>query len=255
MKQILILLSLVLLISCNPQEQNTENWIQLFNGENLDGWVPKFNHNELGENYKNTFKVRDSVLVVSYDEYDTFSDEFGHLFYKKSFSSYKLRVVYRFVGAQVEGGQDWALRNNGLMLHCQPPESIETDQPFPFSIEAQLLGGLGEEKRTNGNVCTPGTHIEIDGQLITQHCINADSKTFFGDQWVTFEAVVFADSIIHHIVNGDTVITYSKPVIGGGLTESYQEFEGLALTEGFIAIQAESAPTEFRKIELMEIDN
>jgi len=255
MKQSLILLSIVLLTSCKPQEQNTETWIQLFNGENLDGWVPKFNHYELGVNYKNTFQVKDSVLKVSYNEYDKFADEFGHLFYSKSFSSYKLRVEYRFVGKQVEGGQPWAIRNNGLMLHCQPPESIETDQPFPFSIEAQLLGGLGEEERTNGNVCTPGTHIEIGGKLITKYCISSNSKTFFGDQWVTFEAVVYADSVIHHIVNGDTVLTYNKPVIGGDLTESYQKYEGFALTEGFIAIQAESAPTEFRKIELMEIDN
>lgn len=255
MKQATIILILVFLISCKPTIQNEENWIQLFNGQDLNEWTPKFNHSELGVNYKNTFQVRDSVLRVSYDEYETFSDEYGHLFYKQSFSSYKIRVEYRFVGEQVEGGQNWALRNNGIMLHCQSPESMETDQPFPVSIEGQLLGGIGDTERSNGNVCTPGTHIEMNGKLITQHCISSNSKTFFGDQWVTFEAVVYADSIIHHIINGDTVMTYSKPIIGGGLPESYQGFDGLALTEGFIAIQAESAPTEFRKIELLVIDN
>jgi len=255
MKNLSIFLSLLFLISCQPEAQDDENWIQLFNGQDLEDWTPKFNHSELGVNYKNTFQVRDSVLVVNYDEYDTFSDEFGHLFYNQSFSSYKIRVEYRFIGEQVAGGQAWAERNNGLMLHCQPPQSMETDQPFPFSIEGQLLGGLGEKERSTGNVCTPGTHIEMNGELITQHCISSNSKTFHGDQWVTFEAVVYADSIIHQIINGDTVITYSKPVIGGKLNESYQGFKGLALTEGYIAIQAESAPTEFRKIELLNLHN
>ncbi|MCF8378648.1 MAG: DUF1080 domain-containing protein [Bacteroidales bacterium] len=253
MRQFSIFILILLLISCNPATQKEENWIQLFNGENLEGWTPKFNHSELGINYKNTFRVSDSVLKVSYEEYENFSDEFGHLFYEKSYSNYKIRFEYRFTGEQVTGGQAWAIRNNGIMLHCQPPESIELDQSFPVSIEAQLLGGIEDDERPTGNVCTPGTHIEINGNLITEHCIRSNSKTFNGDQWVRFEAVVFGDSIIHHIVNGDTVMTYRKPVIGGDLPESYRHFEGLALSKGYIAIQAESAPTEFRKIELLEL--
>ncbi|MCK4921943.1 MAG: DUF1080 domain-containing protein [Bacteroidales bacterium] len=249
-----VFLIFVFLISCNSSTQHKENWIQLFNGQDLEGWTPKFNHSDLGVNYKNTFQVRDSLLIVSYDKYDSISDEFGHLYYKESFSNYKIRVEYRFVGEQVKGGPNWAIRNNGIMLHCQPPESLELDQKFPVSIEGQLLGGLGDGERTNGNVCTPGTHIEMNGKLITQHCISSSSKTFPGDQWVTFEAVVFNDSIIHHILNGDTVMTYNKPVIGGDLPESYLEYDGLALTEGYIALQAESAPTEFRKIELLVLD-
>jgi len=250
----LYLLLILFLFSCNQQPEQEENWIKLFNGENLENWTPKFNHSELGLNYKNTFQVRNSLLVVDYSEYDSIGDEFGHLFYKESFSNYKIRVEYRFVGEQVPGGPGWAQRNNGVMFHCQSPESMETDQPFPVSIEGQLLGGFGEGERPTGNVCTPGTHIEIENKLITQHCINSKSKTFHGDQWVVFEAVVYHDSIIHHIVNGDTVMTYSKPVIGGDLPESYREYEGLALTEGYISLQAESAPTEFRKVELLELN-
>ena len=245
------LISLLFLFSCSQSVKQEEDWIQLFNGENLDGWTPKFNHSELGINYKNTFQVHDSLLIVNYDEYDTITDEFGHLFYKESFSDYKIRVEYRFVGEQVPGGPGWARRNNGVMLHCQSPESMELDQPFPVSIEGQLLGGFGEGERSNGNVCTPGTHIEINNELITQHCINSNSKTFHGEQWVVFEAIVYHDSIIHHLVNGDTVMTYRKPVIGGDLPESYSEFDGLALTEGYISLQAESSPTEFRKVELL----
>ena len=246
---------LLLLISCSGQKTNPneEKWIPLFNGTDLNDWIIKINHHELNENFNNTFIVRDSLLVVNYAEYDTFRQEFGHIYYKESFSKYKLRLEYRFVGDQVNKGPAWAWRNNGVMFHCQEPSSVLKDQPFPVSIEAQLLGGHEEGERTTGNVCTPGTNIVMDGKLITQHCINSTSKTFRGDQWVKFELVVYADSIVHQIVNGDTVLTYKNPQIGGELPEGFPLPEGFLLREGYIALQAESAPTEFRKIELMKL--
>ncbi|MEZ5072387.1 MAG: family 16 glycoside hydrolase [Bacteroidales bacterium] len=222
----------------------SEVWIQLFNGENLDDWTPKFTHHELGENFRNTFRVEDSLLVVSYENWENFDGEFGHLFYKQPFSRYKIRVEYKFFGDQVPGGASWAYRNNGIMLHCQPPESMGLDATFPVSIEAQLLGGDGTNERTTGNVCTPGTHIELDGTLYTDHCFSSSSNTYPGDQWVRFEAVVLGDSIIHHIVEGDTVLTYTHPVTGGYATPDEAPYpEGMALTKGYISIQAESGPT------------
>ncbi len=249
---LLLILSLVL-ISCSSQNQNEEKWIPLFNGTDLNDWIIKINHHDLNENFNNTFIVRDGLLVVNYAEYDTFREEFGHIYYKQPFSSYKLKLEYRFVGEQVSNGPGWAWRNNGIMFHCQEPSTILKDQPFPVSIEAQLLGGPDEGERPTGSVCTPGTNIVMDGKLITQHCTSSNSKTFRGDQWVNFELVVYSDSIVHHIVNGDTVLTYSKPQIGGELPEGFPLPDGTALTEGYISLQAESAPTEFRKIELMEI--
>lgn len=257
MKNILSLLLLLLItISCkNNQEQSaSENWISLFNGKDLSDWIIKINHHDLNENYKNTFKVKEGKLVVDYSEYDSINDEFGHIYYKEPFSKYKLRLEYRFVGEQAKGGQGWAYRNNGVMFHCQDPSTVLKDQAFPVSIEAQLLGGDEEGERPTGNVCTPGTHIEIDGQLITQHCTNSNSKTYRGDQWVTFELVVLGDELVHHIVNGDTVMTYSNLQIGGDLPEEFSHPEGFALTEGYIALQAESHPTEFRNIELLELE-
>jgi hypothetical protein len=255
MKNTIFLLLLFLLSCTGNQKTESENeWIQLFNGKDLNDWIIKINHHELNDNYNNTFKVRDSLLVIDYSEYDSINDEFGHIYYNKPFSNYKLRVEYRFTGEQAPGGAGWAYRNNGVMFHCQDPSTILKDQAFPVSIEAQLLGGSGEGERPTGNLCTPGTHVEIDGQLITQHCTNSKSKTYHGDQWVTFELVVYGDSIIHHIVEGDTVLTYSKPQIGGDLPEGFPFPEGFALTEGYIALQAESHPTEFRKIELLVLN-
>jgi hypothetical protein len=252
MKKIVFLIVLVVfMLSCSSKK---ENWIQLFNGKNLDGWVIKIKGSSLGENYKNTFRVENGILKVSYDQYDKFNAEYGHIYYKTPFSRYKVRVKYRFTGDQCPGGPSWAFRNNGIMFHCQSPESIGLNQDFPVSVEAQLLGGDGVSERPTMNVCTPGTNIVIDTTLITQHCTNSRSKTYHGDVWVTAELVVYGDSIIYHIVNGDTVLTYSKPQIGGdNKPENYSVPDGTPLKEGYIALQAESHPTEFRKVELLEL--
>jgi len=256
-KTFLFLILFAMLASfCNrPQPaKNDEGWIALFNGKDLNDWKIKITGHPLGENYKNTFRVEDGILKVSYSEYDTFRGEFGHIFYKTPFSHYKLRVEYRFTGEQVPGGPSWGLRNSGSMLHSQSPESMLLNQDFPVSIECQLLGGLGSGPRPTANVCTPGTNIVINNQLITQHCTESSSKTFDGDQWVTVEVVVLGDSIIHHIVNGDTVLTYTKPQIGGELPEGFPLPEGTPLKEGYISLQAESHPCEFRKVELLNLE-
>ncbi len=221
-------------------------WRPLFNGENLDGWDIKFTGYELNYNYNNTFRVEDGLLLASYDEWDAFNGEFGHIFFNESFSHYKLRVEYRFVGEQIDGGPGWAYRNNGIMFHSQSAASMELNQDFPRSIEAQLLGGDGENERPTMNVCTPETHIMIDGQLRTEHCINSTSKTYHGDRWVTVELHVYGDSLIHHIVEQDTVFTYHNPQ----LSET-----GEPLKSGYIALQAESHPTQFRKIEILDLSD
>ena len=144
--------------------------------------------------------------------------------------------------------------NNGILFHSQSPESMLPDQDYPVSIEAQLLGSDGSSYRPTMNVCTPGTNIVIDTMLITQNCTNSDSKTFVGDMWVHAELIVYGDSLIYHLVNGDTVLQYSKPQIGGtGKPEDYPLPDGTLLKEGYIALQSESHPTEFRKVELLNL--
>ena len=134
----------------------SQDWIQLFNGKDMDGWTIKMAKHPLGENYNNTFRVEDGLLVTRYDEYEKFDGEYGHIFYKNPYSHYKLRVEYRIVGEQVPGGAGWAIKNSGVMFHAQAPESMLLNQEFPVSIEAQFLGGLGDGERTTGNLCTPG---------------------------------------------------------------------------------------------------
>jgi 3-keto-disaccharide hydrolase len=243
-----------------PKADKSE-WIQLFNGKNLDGWTPKFTHHDLGENFHNTFRVEDGLLKVRYDDWPSFTDEFGHLFYKDPFSYYVLAAEYRFVGEQVKTARTdlaWALRNNGLMILSPDPKTMMKDQDFPISIEVQLLGGLSNGKpRSTANVCTPGTNVVMNGKLHTPHCTNSTSKTYDGDQWVRVEVLVHGDELVRHVVEDPVVLEYSKPQIGGGQaspTDPKVKVDGTPLTGGFISIQAETAPAEFRKIELLNLE-
>lgn len=263
--KILLLVLLLGFISCKREKtksidsnkhESNEQWKSLFNGKNLDGWVPKFNGFKLGINYKNTFRVENGVLKVSYENYNNFTDEFGHLFYETPFSNYKLRLEYRFIGKQVNGGESWATKNSGIMLHCQPPKTMLVKQGFPISLEAQLLGGVKKnESRPSGNLCTPGTHVEINGEKIENHCITSIGKTYYGEEWIKAEVVVKNDTIKHYIDN-KLVISYSNPTIGGQYLDStskeIQKKTGQKLTSGYISLQSESHTIEFKNIEILE---
>ena len=248
---------LLVLVSCSQSNTKKENWIQLFNGKDLSDWKIKIKGSPLNENFKNTFRVEDGLLKVRYDQYEKFDGHFGHIFYKKAYSHYKIRVEYRFVGDQLTGGPGWAYRNSGIMLHGQSPESIELDQDFPVSIEVQLLGGNGKDERSTLNVCTPGTNIVLTGSLWTTHCTNSISKTYHGDQWVTAEVEVQGDSLIRHTMEGKTVLKYTKPQLDP--TEKYYANllpanGNILLSKGTISLQSESHPIDFRKVELLDLD-
>jgi Domain of Unknown Function (DUF1080) len=233
-----------------------DKWIPLFNGKNLDGWIPKIKGYDLGDNYANTFRVEDGLLKVSYDKYGKFDSKFGHLFYKQKFSNYKLRIEYRFVGEQCPGGPSWALRNSGVMIHCQSPETMGKDQEFPVSIEVQFLGGDGTKNRPTANVCSPGTNIVMDGKLVTQHCNDSKSKTFHGDQWVTVEVEVHGNGAIKHSVNGEPVLEYEKAQLDDKDKDGKKLIKDgdKMLSGGYISLQGESHPIEFRKVEILPLD-
>jgi Domain of Unknown Function (DUF1080) len=240
------------------ETKSDEKWISLFNGKDLEGWTPKIRYHELGDNYKNTFRVEDGVLKVGYEGYENFNETFGHLFYKDKFSNYRIRLEYRFVGVQCTGGPGWAFRNSGIMVHGEDPKSMTKDQDFPASIEVQLLGGDGTNARTTGNLCTPGTNVAMDGKLITQHCMSSTSKTFHGDQWVTAEVEVHGSQVVRHIINGEKVLEYQEPQLDDRDEHARTLIKNLGtklLNEGTISLQSESHPVEFRRVELMVLPN
>jgi len=229
----------------------------MFNGKDLSNWTVKIRNHPVGVNFGNTFRVEDGKIVVRYDAYEKFDERFGHLFYNKPYGYYRIRLEYRFIGEQAKEGPGWAYRNSGIMVHGQTPQTMGLNQDFPVSIEVQLLGGNGKEKRTTCNLCTPGTNVEMNGKLFTPHCINSNSATYHGDQWVTAEVLVLGDSVIRHYANGIEVLSYQKPQIGGGnVSGQDKEFgvSGQLLQRGSISLQSESHPVEFRKIEILNLE-
>ncbi len=233
-------------------------WQSLFNGENLDGWTPKFSGFAAGENYRNTFRAENGVLRVDYSDWPDFNGEFGHLISNASFSRYILRFEYRFVGEQVtdDTSMAWAKRNNGAMLHSQAAGSMSLEQQFPVSIEAQLLGGLGVEagERATANLCTPATNVVLNGEIYRAHCTPSVSKTFHGDQWVSAEFEVLGSERLRHFINGELVFEYTQPQYDPFSKDSKHlaKTDGL-ISSGHIAFQAESHPTEFRNIEVLAL--
>ncbi len=257
MKNFLIAFMLVLACgSAFAEEKQEAKWVSLFNGKDLSGWTPKIRGAEAGVNLHDTFKAENGVIRVDYSKYDGWKGEFGHLFYKDRFSHFRLRLQYRFTGEQLSGGPGWAFRNSGVMIHSEAPETMELNQDFPTSLEVQLLGGTGTGERTTGNLCTPGTHVSIKDVHTTRHCISSTSKTFHGDQWVTLEIEARGGEIIKHFINGEEVLAYAKPELGG--SEHADKLAAAAgdkmITGGYICLQSESHPVEFRNIEIMILE-
>jgi hypothetical protein len=227
-------------------------WRDLFNGKSLDGWVVKFAHHELGDNYADTFRVENGAIRVMYDKYGDFGARFGHLFYKEKQSYYVLALEYRFFGEQAKGGPQYARLNSGVMMHSQAPESILKDQDWPISVEAQFLAG----DRTTMNVCTPGTEIFMNGVMVKAHCTNSSSRKYGDEGWIAVEVEVLGGESIRHLIGGATVLEYQKPSIGGGVANGWDpaiKKDGTLLTEGYIGLQAESQPVEFRNIRLLNL--
>ena len=239
------------------QGADQEEWIQLFNGKDLDGWIPKVRGHDAGDNFGNTFRVANGAMQVGYEAYgEDFGERFGHIFYERPFSYYRLAVEYRFIGEQAPGGPGWAVRNSGIMMHSPPPQSMGRDQNFPISIEVQLLGGDGERNRTTMNLCTPGTNVVMDGKLVTRHCIQSSSKTYHGDQWVRAEVLVLGSAVIRHLLDGEVVLEYEMPQVGGGNVDGHDpayKRDGELLASGYISLQSESHPLEIRKVELLNL--
>lgn len=234
------------------------DWTPLFNGKDLSGWTPKIVGHQLGEDPYRTVRVEDGMIRIGYDGYEPpFNGRFCHLFFEKPFSKYRLRVEYRFHGDQVEGGPGWAWRNSGAMLHCQDPRTMGKDQAFPVSIEGQLLGGDGTSARSTGNLCTPGTNVVMKGSLDRRHCINSSSDTCHGDEWVVAEFEVDGSGAVKHFINGTLVLEYEQPQLDPADADAKKlivEEPGLLLDSGWISLQGESHPIDFRRVEIKRLD-
>jgi hypothetical protein len=254
-----LLLAVIIFSGCTSPNKTTttDEWVPLFNGKDMNDWIVKIHHHKTGVNFGNTFRVEENMIKVRYDQYGEFNAQFGHLYYKTPYSYFHLKLEYRFVGEWFTSAPSYTLRNSGVMFHSQDPATMPVEQDWPISVEMQFLGGLGDGKpRTTGNMCSPGTEVVQKGQIVPSHCINSSSKTYDGEQWVRAELIVLGDSLITHIINGDTVLQYSQPQIGGGVVNRFDpaiKQDGKLLSSGFIALQSEGQPIDFRNIQIRDL--
>jgi len=253
-RPLLVSLSLIL-----PLSADEPGWVTLFNGKDLSGWTPKIAKHPLGENTFDTFRVEDGILKCEYHKYPSFDKRFGHLYTDLAYSYYILRMEYKFAGKMMADAPGYVNLNSGVMAHSQPPQSMTLEQGFPASIEFQFLADEGKGPRPTGNVCTPGTNIEIDGKLVTQHIVQSSAPNLPADQWVSIEMEVRGDEEIIHRVNGKEVLRYQKPQLDpkGRVIETESLFQAgapLRLTSGHIALQAEGQPVWFRNIQLKQLE-
>lgn len=258
MSRLLFVLLAIVVSACASRQGNDDTgWVKLFNGSDIDDWIVKIHHHETGENFGNTFRVEDGIIKVRYDQYGDFNDQFGHLYYKQPYSRFHLIVEYRFTGELQPGAPDYTLLNSGVMFHSQDPRTMPREQNWPISVEMQFLAGLGDgNPRPTGNMCSPGTEIVYEGEVYDGHCLNSRSQTYDRDEWVTAELIVLEDSLVTHLINGDTVLQYSKPSMGGGVVQGYDSAvwqPGKPLKSGFIALQSEGQPIDFRRVEIKDL--
>jgi hypothetical protein len=256
---IIIALFSLLINSCNTIQYNTATgkWITLFNGKDINDWIVKIHHHDVGDNYGNTFRVEEGVIKVRYDKYEKFNERYGHLYFKTPFSRYHLQLEYRFTGVWRKDAPSYTIRNSGIMFHSQDPRTMPREQDWPISVEMQFLAGLDDGKpRPTGNMCSPGTDVVFKGKIDPRHCIESTSKTYGMEQWIKAELIVLGDSLVTHIINGDTVLQYSKPQIGGGVANRYdpsQKIDGKLLSSGYIALQSEGQEIDFRNIRVKRL--
>ena len=250
LRNILLLVSFFILTG----SENKPKWKPLFNGKNLKGWQVKIAGYPLGENFGNTFRVEEGMLEVRYNAYDSFRNRFGGLYYSKKFSNYRLRIEYRFTGETTVGAPSWGYRDGGVQYHCQSPASLQLNQSFPVCLEYNLHGGNGKDERPVGEICVSGTYVTINGKRNELNCTPATvKKTFHGDQWVTLEIDVRADGI-RHFVNGEEILHFENPrynpdhAIGKTFIVNGDD----KVKEGYISLQSNSHPMDFRKIEILE---
>ncbi len=251
-------IALFTLFAFRADEAKKPKWVSIFNGKDLSGWVVKVAGRPVGENLGNVFRVENGIMSVRYDHeaYANFNSQFGALYYNKKLKHYRLKVEYRFVGETAAGAPSWGFRDSGVQYQGQAPETVGLTQSFPVCLEYNLHGGNGKDERPTGEICANGIIVKIDGNPNSSYCTPPTVKrTFHGDQWVTLEIDV-TESKISHFVNGEEILTFTDPRYNPNheLGKTFIVNGNDRVQSGYISLQSNSHPIDFRKIELMEYE-
>lgn len=198
--------------------------ISLFDGKSLAGWHADVPQADKNPDIKPSFLVREGKLV-------SMGNPRGHLITDKKFSNYKLVVEYRFAGRP---------GNCGVLVHASTPRVLY--DMFPASIEVQMMHkNAGDFWCIHQNIEVPnmdkrrprGKNQKWGGKKgESRRILNLtdDSEKPLGE-WNTLQIVCKGKEVIVHL-NGDLV----------------NHGTNCTVSEGQIALQAEGAEVEFRKV-------
>ena len=131
---------------------------------------------------------------------------------------------------------------------------MRKDQEFPVSAEFDIVGGRLLGSHPTGDVCENGTRVTIAGAVLLAKCSKLSPVTIPGDEWVTILAEVQGAARVRQIVNGQLVVEYTDIVLDDKDPDAARllNFGGdRSLGSGYISIQANSHPIEFRRIEIL----
>ena len=205
-----------------------ESGVRLFNGKDFTGltrWLRGTGH----EDPDRVFRVTDGVLHFT-------GQHPGYVATNRAYENYRLVVEYRWPG---EPG------NCGVLVHASEPRRLYS--MFPQSIECQMHVGnagdfwcIGEDIKVPDMEARRGPPEEwgVDGRKQRRiHNLTDDSENPAGE-WNQMVIECRGDTI-DIWVNGDHV---------------NQGFDCTA-SKGQIALQAEGAVCEFRKVELTPLGN
>jgi hypothetical protein len=226
MKQFIqILIFWMVIYGCANQKSQEAH--SLFNGADLDGWhvdVPEMDTNKAA---KNPFIVREDNLV-------SLGKPNGHLITDAEYKNYRLQVEYRFVDTP---------GNCGVLVHASTPRALY--KMFPKSIEVQMMHeNAGDFWCIVEDITVPDMETRrgpkenwgvTDGKERRIINLTDGSEKPLGE-WNKMVIECVADSI--KVWLNDDLVNFGYKA---------------TTTEGKIAIQAEGAEVEFKKLELFPI--
>lgn len=216
--------------SCSATQCDSPKTISLIPDEKLTGWYADVPEADDKPDIRPSFLIRDGKLV-------SMGRPLGHLITHKSYKDYRLVVEYRF--ADKPG-------NCGVLVHTDGKRPRVLYDMFPASVEVQLqhrqagdfwcihenISVPNMAERRNG---PPENYGGKKGQSRHIRNLTDGSENELGE-WNTMIIETLGDKI-RVWVNGDLVND------GFGATAS----------SGQIALQAEGAHVEFRKLDLTPI--
>ncbi len=223
MKKIIPLIVLISLLYVPLFAQTTH----LFNGKNLKGWhadVPAMDTNKI---ISTPFIIRNGLLV-------SLGEPRGHLITDAVYSNYRLIVDYRFAAKP---------GNCGVLVHASLPRMLY--KMFPQSIECQMQHNDAGDFWCIGEDITVPDMEKRRGPKEKWGATEGKNRRIINLTDSSEKPLGEWNTMIIECVNDTIKIWVNNDLVNEGFN--------CTATKGQIAIQAEGAEVEFKKIDLVAI--